>query len=137
MDYFGIIKRLGLFSETPVKPQPSCRLPPVSAKSIKMPPSTRLVVTKPLVYSPSGYMSQVKANPGKTIDFKAPKSQVVKLQYFSQENSPQYSATSANPRSKVLFPKPSKTKKSTLSLLKEDFSGICAWSEKSIRHNDL
>ena len=138
MDYFSIIKRLGLFSEAPVKSQSSCRLPPVSAKSIKMPPSTRLVAAKPLVYSPSGYRSsQARLNPVNPLDIKAAQSPTPKSKYFSHENSPKYSATCANPRSKASFSKPSKAKQSTLSLLKEDFSGICAWSEQSLRHSDL
>ena len=137
MDYFGIIKRLGLFSETPAKSQSACRLPPVSAKSIKMPPSTHMVVPKPLLYSPSGCVSsQARVTPAKMIEFRTPKPRVPKFKYLSQQSSPRYSASSSAPRGKPSFPRPS-GKLSTPSLLKDEFSGICAWRDKSLGSNDL
>jgi hypothetical protein len=132
MDYFSIIKRLGLFQSPPVKSHSACRLPPVSAKSLKIPPTTHLAVSKPSVYSPSTPLPPSKEPHLKLSKMQVPRPKPLKFKYLSSENSPRYSAVQSS-RKKQNFP--SSLKNSTPNKLQDEFSGISAWSDYSINNH--
>lgn len=131
MDYFSIIKRLGLFQSPSNNSKTIRSLPPVSAKSIKISQSSKLLNIKPSLYS--CLSPTPKKNPEsvrKSSEIKFEKTGLPKLKFISHENSPRYSAASRNGYRRNIKPQAVVLKKKPECEL-DDFSGISAWSKTS------
>lgn len=131
MDYFSIIKRLGLFQQPSEKIQSPRNLPPLAVPSIKLSPSTKLLDVRPSVYknsSPAPAKSEEmrRKSPSVKILYANPQ----KIRYVSHQNSPRYSAVSRGNKNRNVKP-PSIVSKKKLEHEIDELSGISAWSKTS------
>lgn len=131
MDYFSIIKRLGLFQPPSEKVQSPRNLPPLSMPSIKLSPSTKLLDIKPSVYKNSS--PTPTKNEGlrrKSPSIKILNANPPKIRYISHQNSPRYSAVSRGNKNRNVKP-PIIANKNKPTCEIDELSGISAWSKTS------